>query len=167
MSVPYRSPEKVLRVEGGRWPQSAEPLARCLCVTVRRNEVLRKWGAAGSLESPQQLNLCMCERNIWSISAVVLSNLCIQFILYRPISQILNFPQRLFTICTHTTSLTFDLTSDQDKLPRNRRKKSEETFRRATEEDPSPGWTEEKMSCDQKESLHSYINTFNECMNSW
>jgi len=36
------------------------------------------------------------------------------------------------------TSLTFDLTSHQEKLPRNRN-----TFRRATEEDPSPGWTEE------------------------
>jgi len=47
-----------------------------------------------------------------------------------------------FTICTHTTSLTFDLTSDQEKLPTNRKKtfhweKREETFRRATEEDPS------------------------------
>jgi len=31
------------------------------------------------------------------------------------------------------TSLTFDLTSDQEKLPR----KSEEPFKRATEEDPS------------------------------
>jgi len=51
------------------------------------------------------------------------------------------------TICTHTTSLTFDLTSDQEKLPRNRKKhftskEREETFRRATDEDPSPGWTE-------------------------
>jgi len=27
-----------------------------------------------------------------------------------------------FTICTHTTPLTFDLTSDQEKLPRNRKK---------------------------------------------
>jgi len=27
-----------------------------------------------------------------------------------------------FTICTHTTSLTFDLTSDQEKLPKNRKK---------------------------------------------
>jgi len=32
------------------------------------------------------------------------------------------------------TSLTFDLTSDQKKQPKN----PEETFRRATEEDPSP-----------------------------
>jgi len=41
-----------------------------------------------------------------------------------------------------TTSLTFDLTSDQEKLPRNKKIKllnREETFRRATEEDPSPG----------------------------
>jgi len=28
-----------------------------------------------------------------------------------------------FTICTHTTSLTFDLTSDQEKLPQNRENK--------------------------------------------
>jgi len=43
-------------------------------------------------------------------------------------------------------SLTFDLTSDQENLPRNRKKnfdreKREDTFRRVTEEDPSPGWT--------------------------
>jgi len=37
---------------------------------------------------------------------------------------------------------------DEEKLLRNRRRrklsggKSEEPFRRATEEDPSPGWTE-------------------------
>jgi len=37
----------------------------------------------------------------------------------------------------------------------------EETFRRATEKDPSPGWTEEYMSSEQKESLQSN-NTFNE-----
>jgi len=55
-----------------------------------------------------------------------------------------------FTICPHT--LTFDLTSDQEKLPRNRKKnfhrekKKEYTFRRATEEDPSPGWTEAILS---------------------
>jgi len=41
--------------------------------------------------------------------------------------------------------LTFDLTLDQEKLPKNpfTGKKSEENFRRATEEDPSPGWTEQ------------------------
>jgi len=33
------------------------------------------------------------------------------------------FSSEGFTICTHTTSLTFDLTSDQEKLPRNREKK--------------------------------------------
>jgi len=52
-----------------------------------------------------------------------------------------------FTICTHTTSLSQDLTSDQEKLAKNRKKdftgkKREETARRATKEDPSPGWTE-------------------------
>jgi len=44
------------------------------------------------------------------------------------------FVSKGFTICTHTTSLTFDLTSDQEIR--------EEPFRRATEEDPSSGWTE-------------------------
>jgi len=53
------------------------------------------------------------------------------------------FASEGFTICTRTTSLTFDLTSDQGKLPKNTRKK---TFRSATEEDPSPGRTEEEMS---------------------
>jgi len=53
-----------------------------------------------------------------------------------------------FTIWKHTASLTFDLTSDQEKVPRNRKKliyreKREEPLRRATEEDPSPGWTEQ------------------------
>jgi len=57
------------------------------------------------------------------------------------------FASKGFIICTPTTSLTFDLTSYQEKDPRNRknpftRKKREEPFRRATEEDPSPGWTE-------------------------
>jgi len=42
--------------------------------------------------------------------------------------------------------VTFDLTSDQKG-----RENSEEPFRRATEEGPSPGWAEEKTSCDQKE----------------
>jgi len=43
------------------------------------------------------------------------------------------------------TSLTFDLTSDQEQLPKKNfhRKKRKETSRRAKEEDPSPGWTEE------------------------
>jgi len=40
------------------------------------------------------------------------------------------------------TSLTFDLTPDQEKLLKNRknvhREKGEETLRRATEENPSP-----------------------------
>jgi len=48
-----------------------------------------------------------------------------------------------FTICTQT-SLSQNLTSDQETLPKKKPftgKKSEETFRRATEEDPSPGWT--------------------------
>jgi len=58
------------------------------------------------------------------------------------------FTSEGFTICAHTTSLSQDLTSDQEKLPKNRKKtfhkeKREDTFRRATEEDPSPGWTED------------------------
>jgi len=41
--------------------------------------------------------------------------------LYSPISKIMNLPQG-FTICTHTTSLTFDLTSDQEKQKQKRKK---------------------------------------------
>jgi len=39
--------------------------------------------------------------------------------------------------------LSQNLTSDQEKLPNNasRGEKSEKAFRRATEEDLSPGWT--------------------------
>jgi len=69
-----------------------------------------------------------------------------------------------FTICTHTTSLTFDLTSDQEKLPRNReknfhREKREETFRRATKEELSPGWTEAIDVMFPEMWLHSYVCT--------
>jgi len=61
------------------------------------------------------------------------------------------FPSEGFTTCTHTTSLTFDLTSDQGKKKNSQEiekklftgQKSGEPFRRATEEDPSPGWTEQ------------------------
>jgi len=61
----------------------------------------------------------------------------------KPIITNYNFASEGFTICTHTTSLSQDLTSDQEKRPRNRKKtfhreKREETFRRATKEDPSP-----------------------------
>jgi len=55
-----------------------------------------------------------------------------------------HFIQPNITILTHTTSVTFDLTSDQAKTPKEiegkktfTEEKSEETFRRATEEDPS------------------------------
>jgi len=59
------------------------------------------------------------------------------------LAQYHKFASKGFTICTHTASLSQDLTSDQEKLPRNRKKtftekKRQETFRRATEEDPSP-----------------------------
>jgi len=59
-----------------------------------------------------------------------------------PLSQITNCPQRAFTICTYTTSLTFDLShgirinsQEVGKKTFQGRKKSEEPFRRATEED--------------------------------
>jgi len=35
--------------------------------------------------------------------------------------KITNSPQRAYQMCKHTTSLTFDLTPEQEKLPRNRR----------------------------------------------
>jgi len=43
----------------------------------------------------------------------------IQFSLY--IAQYHKFASEGFTVCTHTTSLTFDLTSGQEKLPRSRK----------------------------------------------
>jgi len=49
------------------------------------------------------------------------------------------FPSQGFTIWTHTTSLTFDLTSDQEQHPKNRKnsgKKSEEPFRREQRRTP-------------------------------
>jgi len=48
----------------------------------------------------------------------------------------------LYNLYTET-SLPQNLASDQEKLPNNPSggKKREENFRRATEEDPSPGWT--------------------------
>jgi len=53
------------------------------------------------------------------------------------------FASEGLTICTHTTSLSQDPTSEKEKIPRNRKKtftgkQREETFREATEEDPSP-----------------------------
>jgi len=45
-----------------------------------------------------------------------------QYNLYSPISQNLKFASEGFTICTHMTSLTFDLTSDQEQLPKNLKK---------------------------------------------
>jgi len=49
---------------------------------------------------------------------VLLMSLLIQF----RISQYAQENSAGFTICTHTTSLTFDLTSDQEQLPKNRMK---------------------------------------------
>jgi len=45
----------------------------------------------------------------------------IQFSLFHT-AQYHKFTSSGFTICTHSTSLTFDLTSDQEKLPKNRKK---------------------------------------------
>jgi len=70
-----------------------------------------------------------------------------QYILYNPESQITN--------------------KDQEKLPKNRKqtftgKKIEETFRRATEEDPSPQMDRSNISHVYRwTSLQSY-NTFND-----
>jgi len=72
---------------------------------------------------------------------VSLLHVKIQFSLFC-IAQYHKFASEGFTVCTHTTSLTFDLTSDQEKLPRNKKRRKKKG-RRATEEDPSPGWTEE------------------------
>jgi len=62
----------------------------------------------------------------------------------------LDFSSEGFTICTHTTSLTFDLSHrirknyqgiEEKNLSRGE-KKGKKMFRRATEEDLSPAWRE-------------------------
>jgi len=78
----------------------------------------------------------------------------IQFILCHPISQNYKFALKGFTICTHTTSLTVDLTLDQEQLPKNPftgkkgKKPSGEQKRRIPLQDGQVQW----MSCDQKQS---------------
>jgi len=59
--------------------------------------------------------------------------LSIQLIFVEP--RITNLPQRALQSVHIRHPLSQDLTSDQEEI--------EETFRRATEEDPSPGWTEQ------------------------
>jgi len=73
----------------------------------------------------------------------VLANF-IQFILYSPFSQITNLPQSALQ------SVHIDIPDPEPhigagKTPKQsfHGEKREETFRRATEEDPSPGWTEQ------------------------
>jgi len=72
----------------------------------------------------------------------------IQFILYSPISQITNVPQRALQSVhiRHPWPLTSHRIRRNSpknwKNPFTGRERKEETFRRATEEDPSPGWTE-------------------------
>jgi len=68
----------------------------------------------------------------------------IQFILYSPISEIC---LECFTICTPRhpcprTSHRIRKNSQEIEKTLSRAKKCEETFRRPTEEDASPGWTE-------------------------
>jgi len=65
----------------------------------------------------------------------------IQFVVYSPISQITNLPQRALQSVhiRHPWPLTSHRTrKNSQKIEKN----FSETFRRATEEDPSPGWTE-------------------------
>jgi len=46
----------------------------------------------------------------------------IQFVIYKPNITNYELASEGLTIWTHTTSLTFDLTSDKGKLPRNSKK---------------------------------------------
>jgi len=68
---------------------------------------------AFSINLPHQLFRILCTNSVYLISP-----------------NITDFKKKLpsggFTICTHMTSLTFDLTSDQEKLPRNRKKPFQE-----------------------------------------
>jgi len=66
----------------------------------------------------------------------------IQFILYSPFSQIKNVPQSALQ-SVHIDISVQELHIGSGKTPKTtlHREKMEETFRRATEEDPSPQWT--------------------------
>jgi len=72
-------------------------------------------------------------------------NNSIQFILYSPNITNYKFASGGFTICTHTTSLTFDLTSDQEKVPKHRRRKNIHADKkgRNLQERNRGGWAEE------------------------
>jgi len=78
----------------------------------------------------------------------------------------MNYLQRALQFRTHTSSLTFDLTSDPEKLPKNWGKKLSHDEKRRnlqesrTEEDPSPGWTAAiDVSCDQNKQ-HLYVQPY-------
>jgi len=78
-------------------PVKASALCRKLDVHLKRRAVINK------------NTLCISRTKT---TAIVVFN-SIQFILYYKLAS------EGFTICLHTTSLTFDLTSDQKKLPKN------------------------------------------------
>jgi len=85
-----------------------------------------------------------------------------QFILYSPFSQITNLPQRALQ-SVHIDIPVPGPHIGSGKTPKQpfTGKKRQETFRRATEEDSSPGWTEGQI----RVKTHSLNMT--ECMNSW
>jgi len=78
------------------------------------------------------------------------------------------FASEGFTICMHTTSLTFDLTSDQEKLPRKKKKNFHRGKKGRNLQESNRGGSlsldgqKQWMSCVQKESLQNYINTMHE-----
>jgi len=78
-----------------------------------------------------------------------------------------------FTICTHMTSLTLDLTLDLEKLLKYRRKKTftrkkwKNHSRQQQRRIPLQDGQKQEMPGDQKESSQSYINTFNEYDSVW
>jgi len=79
-----------------------------------------------------------------------LTNISIQFnsvYSYSPFSQIRNLP------LSALQSVHIDIPDLWPHIGSGETPK--QPFRGRTEEDPSPGWTEQQMSCDQKESLHT------------
>jgi len=78
------------------------------------------------------------------------------------------FASEGFTICTHTTSLTFDLTSDQEQLPPPPKK----NLSRGKKVKKPPGEQQRRIPLQDGQNnrchvtrwtaLQNYMNTFNE-----
>jgi len=119
-----------------------------------------------SKEAPRHFSVCCCSTGETHASSRSPLFNSVYFI--KPNIRNYEFASEGFTVRTHMTSLTFDLTLDQDKLPRNRKKtftgknKGKKPSGEQQRRIPLLDGQKQYMSCDQKESLQSYIDTFND-----